>query len=262
MLELNLILALVLKPMVIVVDDVLLFPFWKMREKPGMIILFWSTIIFLLGELTCAIDVYIFQRMTLINEGIHDTAMLIAFGGFFWGFYKVWVHKYGCFKPECEQYKECELEPEICGKNQQCGIYPVWILLGGVVFAVLPIFSTPIIHQAILQAGYGDIVIGTYFYNRTFNLFFLQQILFPISAIVAFIVDILIVLSLRRFTPLAWKFLFFGMGALGFVYFRLMLINIYHPNVVYTVVGEEILELLFMILLSLWIFPKYKRIKA
>lgn len=260
MLELNLILAFILKPLVIVFDDLLLIPFWKLRDKPGMKIMFWSTIIFLIGELACGIDIYIMHKMTFLNEGIHDISMLIAFAGYFFGFYEILLNKIGCFKPECDAFKNCKLDSKLCVKNQQFGIYPVWLFIAGIILGLFPLVATPVIYQTVLSAGYGQTVIGSYLYDRTYNLYILQQIIFPISAIIAFIINIILIIYYKKVLPLIWKISCFGLGALGFVYFRIILINIYHPNVIYTVLGEEILELVFMLLLALWVFPKYKKL--
>ena len=93
-----------------------------------MNILFWSAFIFLAGELACALDVYVMQKMTFINEGIHDIAMLIAFSGFIWCIYKFTIQKVKCFKFVCPQYKTCEFNLEICDKAQEPEIYQIWLI--------------------------------------------------------------------------------------------------------------------------------------
>lgn len=256
MLELNLILAIILKPSVIIIGILLLKPFWHMRQKPGLHIMFWSTVFFLIGEIACAIDVYIMHKMTLVNEGIHDIFMLISFVGYSYGIYKILLAKYGCFKNDCKKYNNCELDAENCEKNQQFGLYPIWLFIAGIVLGIFPFFATQVIHQTYLPAGYGETVIGAYLYNRTINLYVLQQIIFPLSAILAFSTNIVLYAIDRKMKQLLWKISCYGTGALCFVYFRLILINIFHPNVVYTAIGEEILELMFMLLIILWIVPK------
>jgi hypothetical protein len=259
MLELNLILAVMLKPSVIIIGILLLRPFWYLRQKPGLLIMFWSTVCFLIGEIACALDVYIMHKMTLVNEGLHDIFMLISFVGYSYGIYKIFLAKYGCFKNDCKKYNNCELDAEICEKNQQFGLYPIWLFIAGIILSIFPLFATQVILQTSLPAGYGETVIGSYLYDRTFDLYVLQQIIFPISAIIAFSINVVLYIFNHKMKPLLWKISCYGIGALGFVYFRLILINIFHPNVVYTAIGEEILELMFMLLLILWIAPKYRR---
>lgn len=260
MFELNLILAILLKPLVIIFGLLLLKPFWRMKQTSGMITMFWSTVFFLIGELACGIDIYLMQRMTLVNEGIHDIFMLISFAGYSYGFYIILLNRFGCFKTECKVYDNCELNPDVCEKYQQFGLYPIWLFISGIILSIIPLFATQVLHQASLNAGFGETVIGSYLYNRTFNLYVLQQIIFPVSAILAFSINIVLYNIDRKMKPLLWKISCYGIGALGFVYFRLILINIFHPNVVYTAIGEEILELMFILLLILWIAPKYRRI--
>jgi len=258
MLELNLILAILLKPFVIIFGLLLLKPFWRMRQRSGMITMFWSTVFFLIGEIACALDVFIMHKMTLVNEGIHDIFMLISFVGYSYGMYKILLAKYGCFKNDCKKYNNCKLDAENCEKNQQFGLYPTWLFIAGIVLGIFPFFATQVIHQTYLPAGYGETVVASYLYNRTFNLYVLQQIIFPVSAILAFSINFVLYTIDRKMKPLLWKISCYGIGALGFVYFRLILINIFHPNVVYTAFVEEILELMFMLLLILWITPKYR----
>lgn len=262
MLEANLILVLILKPLVLIADDFILIPFWKLRKETGILVIFWSSIIFMIGELTCAIDVYILNRMTLVNESIHDLSMLIAFSGYFWGGFQRWMHTHGCFKNDCPKYQSCETDPMSCKLHEKTGVFPGYLLIGGIILSILPMFATPLVYQTVLSAGYGTTIIGSFLYDRTQELYFLQQIIFPTLAIISFgFVSIRVFIS-RRMRSTDWKIVCFALGTLSFVYFRMLLIHVFHPNVVFTVVGEEILEVMFMVILALWIFPYYKKHNA
>ena len=252
--ELNLILVLIFKPLVIVFGILICKRFLQLRELPGMNILLWSMVVFIIGELFCAIDVYIIQRMTFINEGLHDIGMLFSFGGFIWGYFDYTIYRYGCIKTDCIQIQDCDLGPLTCRKFQRVdNNFIVMLLGGGIVLAVLAMAARPITHKILLSAGFGENIIGAYLYNRSQTLYILQQVIFPALAISAFIFTSGKILISRLIDEFTRKLIFFGCGAIGFVYFRLLLINIYHPDVFLTTIGEEILELLFVVLVYRWI---------
>jgi hypothetical protein len=260
--ELNLVLVLLLKPAVIIVGAIVLLPLWKMRQKPGLLTLFWSTVIFMIGELICGVDVYGCNRMTLFNEGAHDTAMMLAFAGYIYGIFTAFYHKRGCLKLGCDKYRECALEAKDCELSHKPGAVTLVLLFTGIVLSMLPMLSTPVIHQTLIEAGLGDKIFGSYLYDRTSELYLLQQIAFPGVSIAAFLATMAIVVVRKRITPTARKTVSLGLGALSFVYFRVVLVNLFHPQVIFTTLGEEIIELLFMLLLACWILPVYRSWKG
>ena len=68
------------------------------------------------------------------------------------------------------------------------------------------------------------------------------------------------VLKLKQTDPVHWSKVFFaaGAGALGFSFFRLILLHVYRDHLAWFGIWEEVTELLFIIsaALVLWIFRK------
>jgi hypothetical protein len=261
MLELNLILVALLKPLVLLLIILILNKLRKMKNIVWINYFSWGSFLFMFGEITCAIDVYVLRRMTYINEGLHDSAMMMASVFYIYGLFQYIISTYGCFKPSCPNYKQCNIDVLRCSYFHQQGILTTMIIIAAIIFALFPLFAAVINYQEAIEAGFGSTVIGTYLYNRTVDLSTLQQTVFPLVALISFFSVLIILITTNKLTLLSWKILSVGLGALIFSYFRLLLINLFHPKVDFTVLGEEVLEVTFLLLLGAWIYPKAEKVE-
>ncbi len=256
--ELNLILAVFLKPAVLLLDDLILFPLWVVRQKKGVKLLIISITLFLIGELFCARDVYILRRMTFLDEASHDIFMMLAFSFSAAAFFYIFREDIACWSRTCpvlrgvSAAKEGQADTK-CLQKDYTSIFSGWIFLFLAVVAVMPIFAQEGVLQINLDVSLFGRQISSFLYDRTPELSMLQQKLFPVfSCLLLFCAGILCFI-LRRLSSIVLWVGCFGLGALFFTYFRLVLVHLFHPQATLTAFWEELLELLYIGFVYLWI---------
>lgn len=246
MAELNFILAVFLKPAVLLLDDLLLIPLWGIRHIKGVKLFMISIALFFAGELFCARDVYILRRMTFIDEASHDISMMLAFGMALAAFFYMFQGEIGCLKERCPVILKC---PQ---RNYSPVFISICLLLLGVASA-MPVFAKDEVLRVPLEAGILGRHIAVFIYDRTLALSILQQKIFPALGSVLLFIAAGAFFVLKKSNRLILWVIFLGLGAMGFSYFRLVLVHFFHPQATLTAFWEEVLELSFIISIFLWI---------
>lgn len=255
--ELNFILAVFLKPAVLFLDELVLIPLWKIRHKKGVKILMGSIIAFLVGELLCARDVYILRRMTYFDEAGHDIFMMVAFALAFWAFFHIFQADIACWLKKCPILrKDTAGGKEItsqCIQRNYISIFAGWSLLFAALVAIMPVFANKGILRSELEVSLFGRRIASFLYDRSASLSVLQQKIFPLISCFLLFCSGILSLSARRLNKTVIWLGCFGMGALAFTYFRLVLVHFFHPQATLTAFWEELLEMLYICFIFLWI---------
>lgn len=255
--ELNFILAVFLKPLVLLVDELVLFPLWKIRQRSGVKLLMAAIIVFLIGELFCARDVYILRRMTYFDEAGHDIFMLGAFSLSFAAFFYLFRQDFACWSKACPVLRGLASAKEKITTDKcvqkDLGVFAGWVLLFLAIVALMPVFAQDGVLRTNLDVSLFGRHIATFLYDRTPELSFLQQKVFPLVSCLLLIVSGILCFGQRRISDAVVWLGSFGIGALAFTYFRLILVHLFHPQAIFTAFWEELLELLYIGFIFLWI---------
>lgn len=219
-------------------------------------ILGWGLMIFLIGEIFCAINYVFLKDNSYFAEYMHSYSMAIAFALAIYavleGLDKRLLHF-------TRADKHCAMLP-VCGpciKYQpvRCGVRRIAQLMGltVVVLAAIPLLS-PFNYTAY------NTQIGTvnHYYVRPMVHQWFEARYSPLVSI-ALISIALLVLRLTptiTFHPLARAFFCAGVGFLGFALFRVTLGMLYAEVLVWATFWEELTELLFIVsvIYILWVF--------
>jgi len=126
------------------------------------------------------------------------------------------------------------------------------ILPAAIILACMPLFARPV------MVSYDTTVVGTvynYSHPLVYQIFEIRYL--PVAAVVLLSIGWTFLIACRE-QGIYWSKLFFaaGSGALGFSFFRLLLLHVYRDDLVWFVAWEEITELMFIVgtLATLWIF--------
>jgi len=255
----NLIVAVLLKPLVFMLNVFILAKLWKSWEKISHRYFYIAFVLLLIGELFCAIDVYLLQQMSLLNEGMHDVFMAFSFGIFIIGAYMYTQENYRCWNDSCSVYWECKIIPADCSQSTYYGRFFGWLLMSLAIMGIFPVFADVSIMQKSLYAGFANTIYGLYEYSRQFPLIALQQKIIPLAGMFSLLGAGLIYLRMRCLNRSMMWMAGIGSGLILFSYFRLFLVQFFKNQVEITTFGEEILEALFLALFLLW-YSEKKRI--
>lgn len=223
-----------------------------LKPRQGISVLQWSVLIFLIGEAFCGVDIYLFQEMTLLNELIHETAMMFSFSGFIWSGMILFHFDQACFGFGCTQRSLCQTDPEDCTQAQTMfGLLKI-ILLGLMIIASMPFFANPFSTTETLVAGIGGKIFGSY---RIDDYSFLWDFRLRLAPLIPLFAFAFVMIRLLIKTPLAKRdriILYFGFGFLVFILNRLFLLYVFRENGVWGNLFEEMQEFMVILLLLIW----------
>lgn len=226
------------------------------RTAEDLRLLGWSLLVFLIGEIFCAINYVFLKDNSYFAEYMHSYSMAIAFGLAAYALIQGLDERLVHFSQADER---CAMLP-VCGpcvKYQavRCGIRRIAQILSValILMAVIPLLS-PFSYTAYnTQIG-----MVTHYYVRPLVHQWFEARYSPVAAIVLVILALL-VLQLTPGTtlhPLARVFLCAGLGFFGFAMFRVTLGMVYAEALVWGTFWEELTELMFVavVIYMLWVF--------
>ena len=223
-----------------------------LKPESGIRLLRWSTMIFLLGEAICGIDIYLFQRMTLINELIHETAMMLSFSGFIWASMILINGDRNCFGIGCPQKTTCQINPQDCSQAQTIvGLLKAGVL-GLILLAVMPFFVQPYSITETLTAGFGNRILGFYTIIDYQFLWIFRLRLAPVIPLLAFGIVLTRLFFKIEITKIDRILIYLGSGFLLFILNRLFLLYVFRDNGSWGNFFEEMQELIFILYLLTW----------
>jgi len=244
----------VVKPFYTALSLVIIILLWRRRES-DLTALRWAMIAFFVGENFCAANYLFFGDQSHLFEFLHCYGMVLCFGltvyAIFDGFDRR-ILKLSDPNARCAALKLCTR----CIKNEDvpCGLRRMFhlILPAAIILACMPLFARPV------MVSYDTTVVGTvynYSHPLVYQIFEIRYL--PVAAVVLLSIGWTFLIACRE-QGIYWSKLFFaaGSGALGFSFFRLLLLHVYRDDLVWFVAWEEITELMFIVgtLATLWIF--------
>jgi len=216
----------------------------------------WSLLIFLVGEVFCALNYLFFRDNSYFAEYMHSYSMALAFGMVTYALLDGVDERLLHFsKPDAR----CALLP-VCGpcvKYQpgRCGIRRFSQLLG-VVLVILSFI--PLLAPYSFTSYNTHIFTFTHYYTHPFVHQWYEARYSPVVAIFMICMGLLVMQLTPHETihPLARSLLCLGTGFFGFGWFRLALGDIFAEALVWATVWEEFTELLFVcaVIYLLWTF--------
>lgn len=237
--------AFIVKPLHMLLSLLIIIKLFKNRNK-DLILARTGVSIFLLGELGCTFNYLFFEQNSLILELIHDLGM-IGLGSFLsWAIFEFWETRVINIldkDKKCSFLKICNS----CWKydNVKCKLNKflklIIMILVGVSF--LPLLSDEsVITQQLC-------VFDTFIeYTESSTLLFIQYKVYPIIAIILFIIAFFIYSN----TVLVRKYNYFLFAGLGFLFYSLMsffLVEAFDKTLFMATVWEEITELMIILVI-------------
>lgn len=236
----------------------LIIAVWLWRQKaPELVALRWAMLFFFVGENFCAANYVFYNDSSRLFEYLHSFGMVVCFG---LTTYAVMdgvdrrIVKYSDVDGRCAALGLCSR----CIKYAAvpCGFQQVFLFL---IPAAMVICFMPLSAE-LLPLSYNTEILGA-FYNYSHpvvhQLFEVRYL--PVVAIVLLGVSWGI-LRFGKADAVEWSKVFFaaGVGAIGFSFFRLILLHVYRDHLAWFGFWEEITELLFVIGTGvvLWIFRR------
>jgi rhodanese-related sulfurtransferase len=231
---------------------------WLWRQKATeLVALRWAMLFFFVGENFCAANYLFYNDGSRLFEYLHSFGMVVCFGlttyALFEGIDRRLV-KFSDIEGKCAALGLCSR----CIKyaDVPCGFQQVFLLL---IPAVMAICFMPLSAE-LLPLAYNTEILGS-FYNYSHpvvhQLFEVRYL--PVAALVLF-ATAWGILKFGKTDPVPWSKVLFaaGVGAIGFSFFRLILLHVYRDHLAWFGFWEEVTELLFVAGtgLVLWIFQR------
>lgn len=223
-----------------------------LKPRSGIRLLRWSTMIFLLGEAFCGIDIYLFQQMTLVNELIHETAMMFSFSGFIWASLILINGDRNCLGFACPDRISCQINPRDCSQAQTIAGLLKAGLLGLILLTVMPFFVQPYSISETLVAGLGNRELGFYTILDYKFLWIFRLRLAPMVPLVAFGIVLIRLFFKIEIAKIDRILVYLGSGFLLFILNRLFLLYVFRDNGSWGNFFEEMQELIFILCLLIW----------
>jgi len=234
-----------IKPAYTLLSLALVIILWR-RTAFDLAALRWGLLFFFLGENCCAINYLFFDHLSYFFEYLHSYGMLLAFGFItFAAFEGVDRRILMLSDPsrKCAAVGLCRG----CVKHSHhsCGLRQMFLIIipAAIVLALIPFCAD-------WQSNSYNTIIFRTFYNYSHPSIQQQlEILYcPIAAIVMLTASLLVLL-LKKESPLAYAKLAFaaGAGLLGFAFLRAALFRMFASEMMWAVFWEEATELLFII---------------
>jgi rhodanese-related sulfurtransferase len=235
-----------IKPLYMALSLVLIV--WiRKQSAPDIVALRWAMIMFLAGESFCALNYLFFNERSYLMEHLHSYGMVLSMGFFAWFMMEAFDSRIVHFShpsATCAWVPLCQH----CIKHKAvpCGLRRLFLLI--LVPAVLVISLLPL-GMALRYNAYSTNILGSaygYFHPVIHQMF--EHRYLPVVALLCGAASwIVLVLFERHPLPIS-KFLFAAaLGAIGFSFFRLLLLAPFADNQVWFVFWEEITELLYVL---------------
>lgn len=218
----------------------------------------WSLMVFLIGEVFCAINYVLLKDNSYFAEYIHSYSMAVAFGLAAYALLKGLDQRLVHFS---QADKRCALLPVCgqCAKYQpvRCAIHRIAQFMGVslIILAAIPLLA-PFSYSA-YNTQIGPIM---HYYSRPIVHQWFEARFSPTLAIVLSGLALLIMQRTSHITlhPLAKALLCAAAGFLGFGMFRVILGMVYAEKLVWAIFWEELTELMFVsaVMYILWIFRR------
>lgn len=231
---------------------------WLWRQKATeLVALRWAMLFFFVGENFCAANYLFYNDGSRLFEYLHSFGMVVCFGlttyALFEGMDR-WFLQFSDSEEKCAALGLCRR----CIKyaDVPCGFQQVFLFL---IPATMVICFMPLSAE-LLPLSYNTKILGS-FYNYSHpvvhQLFEARYL--PVAALVLLAASWGI-LKFGKTDPVQWSKVFFaaGIGAVGFSFFRLILLHVYRDHLAWFGFWEEITELLFVAGTGvvLWIFRR------
>jgi hypothetical protein len=246
----------VVKPLYMLLALGLAAVLWRRREA-DLAALFWAMAAFFVGEAFCAANYLAYGERSLLFEYLHCYGMVLSFGLVTFAVLEgvdrrlVKLSDPGATCAAIALCQQC-----VKYKPVPCGLKRVFLVVipAAIVMALAPLTAS------LAPVAYNTRILGT-FYTHTHaiahQVFEIRYL--PMAALVLLAIA-LAVLLFKRAESIFWSKLFFsaGMGAMGFSYFRAILLHLYRDNLAWFAIWEEVTELLFVVgtISVLWIFRR------
>jgi hypothetical protein len=234
----------------------LLLVVWLWRQKAvELVALRWAMLFFFVGENFCAANYVFYDDRSYLFEYLHSFGMVVCFGLTIYALLEGtdrWFIKFSDSEEKCAALGLCRR----CIKygDAPCGFQRIFGVLipAAMVMCLMPLSAE------LLPISYNTDIFGT-FYNYSHSI--VHQVFefryLPMAALVLLAISWL-TLKMKQRDPVQWSKLFFaaGVGAIGFSFFRLILLNVYRDHLAWFGIWEEVTELLFILSAGfvLWIF--------
>jgi rhodanese-related sulfurtransferase len=234
------------KPLYMALSLVLIL--WiRKQTAPDIVALRWAMIMFLAGESFCALNYLLFNERSYLMEHFHSYGMVLSMAFFAWFMMETFDARIMHFShpsATCAWVPLCQR----CIKHSAvpCGLRRLFLLI--LVPAVMVISLLPL-GMALRYNAYSTTILGStygYFHPVIHQMF--EHRYLPVVAFLCGAASWgMLVLFERHPLPIS-KFLFAAaLGAIGFSFFRLLLLAPFADNQVWFVFWEEITELLYVL---------------
>jgi hypothetical protein len=224
----------------------LLIAIWLRRQRsPDLVALKWAMSSFFGGELFCAVNYLFFAEQSRPAEYLHMAGMAVAFGLIVLALVEFMDDRLVRFSDpgaRCALLAACGK----CYKNAavSCSLRVVFAIAAPCLIALcaMPLLVEP------RPAFQNVIILGTPYTYSHFQLYQLFEMRYAPAAAAIFFAAAFLLMLLRkeRSFPAAKLFFSGGAGFLAFSMFRLILLSLYHSNLAWFVIWEELTELIFV----------------
>ncbi|MEB2332729.1 MAG: hypothetical protein OZ914_00230 [Anaerolineaceae bacterium] len=208
------------------------------QTRPALVVLMWGQAAFLVGEIFCAINFYVYRHESLISEYLHSFGMALAFGLTLLALIE-WV----------EMLTNAQRKPLFLKEIRAFTLFALPIF---VVLTFIPLLA-PLQTDAYTTTIFNF----SYSYTRFEAYEIYERRVLPTLSMIIFIITFIYLLNGPSVMPFRAKaMLCAGLGALGFAYFRIALNAIFAENLVWFEFWEEATELMFVggVAFALWRF--------
>lgn len=244
-----------IKPMYMLISGITSFVLLR-RKDSELRILGWGLLVFLIGEVFCAINYALLKDNSYFAEYMHSYSMAVAFGLVAYALLEGLDARLFHFT---RADKQCALLP-VCGpcakyKPVRCGVQRIALLIGIslIILSFIPLLSP--YNFAAYNTQVGPV---THYYVRPFVHQWFEVRYSPVVAIFLIGAALLVMQLTSHLTlhPLARVFFCGGLGFLGFSLFRMTLGMVYAEALVWATFWEELTELMFIsaVIYILWVF--------
>ncbi|MCC7119102.1 MAG: hypothetical protein IT310_11295 [Anaerolineales bacterium] len=208
------------------------------QARPALVALLWSQSAFLIGEIFCAINFYVYRHASLISEYLHSFGMALAFGFTVFALFE-WF----------ELFANVRRKPLFAREMKAFALFATPAL------AMLTFI--PLLAPLQTDAYTTSIFNFTYSYTRFEAYEIYERRILPVAAFAIFVATFFSLLNRQNSMSFLAKALFSaGLGALGFAFFRITLNAIFVNSLVWFEFWEEATELMFVgaVAFALWRF--------
>lgn len=234
------------KPLYMALSLVLIL--WiRKGTAPDIVALRWAMIMFLAGESFCALNYLLFNERSYLMEHLHSYGMVVSMGFFAWFMMESFDTRIVHFShpsATCAWVPLCQR----CIKHTAvpCGLRRIFLLI--LVPAVMVVSLLPL-GMTLRDNAYSTTILGSsygYFHPIIHQMF--EHRYLPLVALLCGAASWIVLALFERHPLPISKFLFAAaLGAIGFSFFRLLLLAPFADNQVWFVFWEEITELLYVL---------------